>query len=671
MHETEQTRYLERLRALIRSGESFDLRRVVAGAGPEDEEALAVAVREYGRFRRLEGEVVEIEEFRLALPWLYESDAVLGAAVEAVLESTLLLGRDHLAAGRSISRAHPLAATAVGRAMERFRNGGSEAEGVSVPLPRDFGPEGVDGEPRYRLLATVGSGPNGTVYEAVDREAYTSEGSPTVAVKMLRRRSDQAGMMDRFAAELERLRRAGGGAVVPLIDAGVAPSGEAYLVYRLVRGDRLRRDALEGRAAAREAVRRTLGVARGIEPLHAMGVAHGWLKPTNVIVTRTGELALTDLGLGLLRPEPLDTHGRYTEKAGLAFVAPEVLSDGGLPTPAADLYGLGTLLYWLLTGRLPNGEHAQQAHGLLMDRVPVERSFPSWVGAELRAVCLGAMSSDPRSRPCSVTAWCDQLERWLAGRPLPGITGGWAARRKLARSAAPVTAALLLGAGAAFVGTHQWTERRWDQRSESLRSEFQIASATAAAQRDAAEAWAEQTAANARETLERAERMEARTQQRIDTVHRSIGEWAESIIRSISDKTGMPIALLEVVSRFPLIRPEDTENLLPMAAQSARINADRTADEKTMESVVWQTLAALKLYEVRHPACVVYIERARDLITELKGPDDPWATALGEMLKRTEAWPLPPREPSPREPVPREPSPREPAPRERPDPASD
>lgn len=645
MHETEQTRYLERLRVLIRLGEPFDLRQVVAGAGPENEEALAVALREYGRFRRLEGEVVEIEEFRLALPWLYESDVVLGAAVEAALESTLLLGRDHVATGRSISRAHPLAAPAVRRAMERFREGDAGHEASTAPLPRDFGPDGLDGEPRFRLLATLGAGPNGTVFEAVDREAYTTEGSPTVAVKLLRRRADDASLMDRFASELERLRRAGGGRVVPLIDAGLAPSGEAYLVYRLVRGERLRRDGSEGRSAARSAVRRMLEVARAIEPLHAMGVAHGWIKPSNIVVTRAGEVMLTDMGLGLLRPEPLDADGRYSEEAGLAFVAPEVLSDPNRPTPATDLYGLGATLYWLLTGRLPNGDHAQQANTLLMDRVPVERAFPSWVGAELQAICLAAMSADPRARPCSVTAWCDQLERWLAGRAVPGITGGWAARRKLARAVAPVAGALLLGAGGAFVGAHRMSDQRWEQRAESMRSDFRIAAATIEAQRDAAEAKAERTAADARETLAIAERKESQTLQRIESLNRIMKEWADSMIRSLSDKTGMPIALLEMISRFPLIRPENTENLLPMAAQSARINADRTAEDRTMESVVWQTLAALKLFETRHPACVIYIERAIDLITELKGPDDPWAVALGEMLETANSWPLPPRDP--------------------------
>lgn len=611
--------YLRRFESLSSGGDEFDLRQVVEGATPDHAAELIYVMRRYARFRRLAGELADFEEFRRALPWLFECEELLRTAVEAVLESAVLLGRDHFAVAKSLSRAHPLAVAAIETAMRRWENDATaRGPGGGRTLPADFGPASMDGSPRYHLLARLGSGPNGEVYEAIDRETYISEPSASVAVKIFHRRVGPS--RDRTGSYQENLRQAVGPGVCQYVDAGVAPSGEEYLVSRLaLRCTPLQAGPARGRAAIREAVRRTIQIATALEPIHAVGVTHGWLKPTNVLVDPSGAIVLTDLGLCRMNPESLDATGCYSDRAGLAFAAPELLAEHASPTPAADVYGLGAMLYWLLSGDLPNGAHARDAHALLMDRIPCERRLPPAVPSDLATICYRAMAIEPRDRWCSVSEMRNLLEIWLTGRPVPGVTTGWLFRRKRAVRALPaaaVCAACSLGAVA--VGGSV-TGSAWTDRMAALQADFEH----------------RERLANERATMaeERATGIERMSRENTRSTLEAIRIWKDTLITS-PDDAGASTLLLEVVARSPLATDHVRDDLLPHSAQVARRKADSTQNDQTIEALIWQLMAGFKLMEVGDGDYTEYLTRARAMLASITDPSDPWLAIIDDALNR-------------------------------------
>jgi serine/threonine protein kinase len=622
---------LQKLDHLIAGGSDFDLRRVVEGSSPEDADELSLVLREYGRYRRNHGEVADFEEFRRAIPWLFDSQAVLQAAVETVLESALLLGRDHFGTARALTRAHPLAAGVIAAALEQWSDRPYEAASrdSGVRLPADFGPECLDGLPRYRLLSRVGSGPNGDVFQAIDREAYISEASGTVAVKVLNRQKNQTRLADRLIGWVESTRHVRTPGICHCIDAGIAPSGELYLVSRLAAGYRpIDRSEDRGRASARRAARMVMRAASSLEPLHTLGLAHGWLKPTNMLVSSDEqEVLMTDLGLSPLRPETLDACGAYTAGAALAFLAPELLSDEVRPNPASDLYSLGGILYWLISGSYPNGSNAQEAHSLLMDRASCARAYPHGTPRELILICEKALAIDPLHRTPSLTEFRRQLESWLKGRPIEGISTGWARYR---RRVFVLTPAILVSM--AIMTPVMWTGHQLS--SAELRREHAALSSQYAFLADS-------SAEQIRMVNERAATVERLTNQNLATSHQAIDAWVKSMTGATSKSSPLPTALFDVVASLPIATEETRRVLLPQSAEAARYNADRFAGQQTMEALLWDLTAGIKLHEIGDDACTPYLVRARQELVRMGRGSDPWLAAIDAVLAmyRSDAGP--------------------------------
>jgi serine/threonine protein kinase len=151
--------------------------------------------------------------------------------------------------------------------------------------------------------------------------------------------------------------------------------------------------------------------------LHRQGVVHGNLKPGNVLLAANGIPRLADLRLtGGLFQGPLLVEGDAT--AGLAYLAPELVADPGAePRPYTDIYGLGTVLYELLTGRAPfDGGTARQ----VLDRVrtgepdPPSGTNPE-VTPELEWVCLRCLQKNPWKRYARAFDLATRLRHLLVG----------------------------------------------------------------------------------------------------------------------------------------------------------------------------------------------------------------------------------------------------------------
>lgn len=188
----------------------------------------------------------------------------------------------------------------------------------------------------------------GKVYRAKDKR-----NGKCVAVKtLLKARQTESRAVTQFVQESQILAGWSHPHIVKIEGLGRYPGGGYFLVMDFVEGVNLQTRLASGPVGLAEAARIVRDVASAISYAHERGVVHCDLKPGNVLLDANGRVFVTDFGFAyLLNAGP----GRRAGAIGgtLGFVAPEVLMGGNKPTPAADIYALGVLLWVLVTGRLP------------------------------------------------------------------------------------------------------------------------------------------------------------------------------------------------------------------------------------------------------------------------------------------------------------------------------
>jgi tetratricopeptide (TPR) repeat protein/predicted Ser/Thr protein kinase len=292
---------------------------------------------------------------------------------------------------------------------------------------------------RYRIEGELARGGAGVVYRARDPES----GEP-VAIKLLLggQRTDERARK-RFLREAQALAKLDHPHVVRVRDVG-AEGERPYLVMDYAPGDSLaalleQRGPLEPERAA-ELARQ---LARGVEHAHARGVLHRDLKPDNVLLSANGQARLTDFGLvrelvPSLSSTRLSQTGQLMGTPG--YWPPEqALGELDAVGPRSDVYGLGAVLYALLTG-VPPHESGSLVEALARATQPprAPRQLRAEIPARLEAICLRCLAPAPERRYPSAAAVAEALETWLDGGDAPA-------------SRAPALAAglLLLGAGVA------------------------------------------------------------------------------------------------------------------------------------------------------------------------------------------------------------------------------
>jgi serine/threonine protein kinase len=275
----------------------------------------------------------------------------------------------------------------------------------------------------YRIAGEVGRGPRSTVYRAL----YGPLEQP-VALKVFpagtctreeweaRLRRDAVLWAGLAHPHLVRAQRAGWWDGAPYLDMEYVPHGSLA-------------DRLAGRPyPVREALRLVEQLVEVVSYLHRQGVVHGNLKPSNVLLAADGIPRVTDLRpTGGLFKGPLPVEG--AAPAGLGYLAPEVVRDPGAePRPYTDVYGLGTILYELLTGRPPFAaatapETLEQVG--TQDPDPPSRLNPQ-VTPQLEAFCLRCLRKNPWRR---FSRAYDLSTRLRSFQDNPGGPSGPGARR--------------------------------------------------------------------------------------------------------------------------------------------------------------------------------------------------------------------------------------------------
>ncbi len=263
---------------------------------------------------------------------------------------------------------------------------------------------------RYDILRALGGGGMGVVYAARDREL-----DEVIALKVLRASSGGGGSEDpaalaRFRSELRITRRISHPHVVRTHDIGEA-DGCRFITMEYVDGWSLAQ-LLERRGPLPVHVALVLGqqLCRALHVVHAQGVIHRDIKPQNVLVTRDGDLKLTDFGIAELERHTVAARGDGAPSGTLPYMAPEQLL--GEPLDArTDLYAAGAMLYECLTGRPPysGASPASLVAQALLGGPPSPRALQPGVRVPLAELLLAALSADPAARPASATALHDTL----------------------------------------------------------------------------------------------------------------------------------------------------------------------------------------------------------------------------------------------------------------------
>lgn len=288
----------------------------------------------------------------------------------------------------------------------------------------------------YQVLAELGSGGMGTVFLAARAD---DEFKRRVAIKIIRRGLNRAEIVSRFRQERQILASLEHPNIARLFDGGATEEGLPYLIMEHVEGMPIDRYCAEEGLGIPEKLRLFLRVCAAVQHAHRNLIVHRDLKPSNILVDRDGEPKLLDFGIAkFLEPDPVE--GLTT--AGERLLTPDYASpeqvQGAAVTTSSDVYSLGVLLYEILSGRPPYrvaGSSARELERLVCEEEPVppSRARPledtlQQLRGDLDNVVLKAMAKEPARRYSSVEHLSEDLERYLAGRPVLARRGGWGYR---------------------------------------------------------------------------------------------------------------------------------------------------------------------------------------------------------------------------------------------------
>ena len=206
----------------------------------------------------------------------------------------------------------------------------------------------------YRLLSSIGIGGRGEVYLA-DRIDRQYEKKVAVKVSFYAMSSDEA--QQRFLREQQAMATLDHPHIVKLLDGGVTDDDIPYFVMDFVEGLPLAEYCSQKQLSLTARLELFRKICAAVHYAHQNLIVHRDIKPGNIVVTSDGEPKLLDFGLvKILKP---DRHGRLTgvgqSPMTLRYAAPEQI-DGRPVTVSTDVYALGVLLYFLLTGRVPHYE---------------------------------------------------------------------------------------------------------------------------------------------------------------------------------------------------------------------------------------------------------------------------------------------------------------------------
>jgi serine/threonine protein kinase/tetratricopeptide (TPR) repeat protein len=363
-------------------------------------------------------------------PWL---DALRRTNSEAAAEIEAMLGEAATLEREAYLEDAPEAVACIGASADEESN-------RPMPADRRFG--------SYTLERPLGQGGMGAVWLA-----HRSDGhyEAKVAIKLLNAALIGKTAERRFRREGEVLARLAHPHITRLLDAGVGPGGQPYLVLEIVEGERIDAYCDRHRLDVDARLRLFLDVLDAVEHAHGNLIVHRDIKPENILVADGCGVKLLDFGIAKLIEDD-DAGGTQLTREGGRLLTPEYAAPEQLTgqpvTTATDIYALGVLLYKLLSGRHPVGDTARPPAELMRAVItsPAMRMStaasssrqhspddaatiadrrglaPARLRQRLRgdldSIVVKALEKDPRARYASVGAFADDLRRHRADQPV-------------------------------------------------------------------------------------------------------------------------------------------------------------------------------------------------------------------------------------------------------------
>src|SRR5438046_2378176 len=377
------------------------------------------------------------------------SDAPKGLCTACVLETALGIFPDAIAADDS-SAVASAKADDPGRVDELSRDNAKPTSGVKDAV-RAATMLGELGD--YELLEEIGRGGQGVVFRARQKSL-----NRTVALKVisLGQWASKA-HLKRFRREAEAAASLEHPGIVPIHEVGER-DGSCYFSMKFIEGGQVDEVVRRTPMSIRQAVELIANVARTVHYAHDHGILHRDIKPGNILLDQKGEPHLTDFGLARLI-ESESTVTRTLEVLGTpSYMAPEqAVGNNAAIGSTTDVYGLGAVLYQLLTGQPPfAGGTTYETIRLLLDSEPRQpRLLNPKIDRDVSTICLKCLEKDPKRRYSSALALAEDLEHWLKHEPIQARRTGVLARgRKWVRR--NPTSALLAASLIALAAAAGW-----------------------------------------------------------------------------------------------------------------------------------------------------------------------------------------------------------------------
>jgi serine/threonine protein kinase/TolB-like protein/Flp pilus assembly protein TadD len=317
----------------------------------------------------------------------------------------------------------------------------------------------------YELIEVIGRGGQGVVYRARQKSL-----NRTVALKVigLGHWASEA-HLKRFRREAEAAASLDHSGIVPIYEVGER-DGSCYFSMKLVEGGQLDEVSKREPMPIRRAVELIAKVARTVHFAHEHRILHRDIKPGNILLDQKGEPHLTDFGLARL-VESESTVTRTLEVLGTpSYMAPEqAVGNNAAISNATDVYGLGAVLYQLLTGHPPfAGGTTYETIKLLLDTEPRQpRLWNPKIDRDLSTICLKCLEKEPSRRYASALALAEDLERWLKHEPILARHTGIITRSQKWVRRNP-TSALLAASLVALAAASGWILWKSDLRPHAM-----------------------------------------------------------------------------------------------------------------------------------------------------------------------------------------------------------
>jgi serine/threonine protein kinase len=351
------------------------------------------------------------------------------------------------------------------------------------PNPPNFGtPEENPGIHRYIIRKTLGHGGQGYVWEAIDTELNRRVALKNIVPKLSSDPLHQELLIDE-ARKTGKLRHRG---VPPVFDVGKDADGKPFFTMQLISGEKLsesygnlkyesisRSDFVN---QIRPLLRHLTAACYTVEfAFRSEAVIHRDLKPANIMVNSCGETVVMDWGMGKIVTDPSQIKDASsvlfipmasgsgsqensvgTIKGTAAFMSPEqARAENDRLDHRTDVYGLGAILYWILTGKPPHKGTFEALPDIQKNLfLPPSQARPSLsIPPELEAICLKAMASQPEDRYQRAGEMAADLENFIAGEPVVALPDNLLRKiERFLRKHARAVIASLLGLTLAVLG---------------------------------------------------------------------------------------------------------------------------------------------------------------------------------------------------------------------------